>query len=152
MTRRTRNLICIWIIALGLCNFVVYTIAYSYIGGDAKNGQIVDAEGRTVAGTAEPLAVPAELDVSQINIGYDGRLNADGAEVGQFRIVDFPDNEDQLVAAGLNCFRAPDDVKPTDVEDTVVRQGCQEASNVEMIDELVSMIMVTRTYEAASRG
>ncbi len=113
-----------------------------------QNGQIVDAEGRTVAGTAGPLAVPAELDVSQISIGYDGRLNADGAEVGQFRIVDFPDDEDQLVAAGLNCFRAPDDVKPTDVEETVVRQGCQEASNVEMIDELVSMIMVTRTYEA----
>jgi len=49
MTHRTRNLICIWIIAVGLCNFVAYTIAYSFIGGDAVNGQITD-EGYYVRG------------------------------------------------------------------------------------------------------
>jgi len=42
MKRRTRNLICIWIIILGLGNFVAYTVAYSYIGGDARNGYIQD--------------------------------------------------------------------------------------------------------------
>jgi len=113
-----------------------------------QNGQIVDVEGRVVGGVGGPLAVPAETDVSQITISYDGRISAAGAEMGRFRIVDFPENENQLMAAGLNCFRAPKDVVPTVVEDVVVRQGCQEASNVEMIDELVSMIMVTRTYEA----
>ena len=40
MTRRVRNLICIWIIFGGLANFIVYTVAYSYIGGDARNGQV----------------------------------------------------------------------------------------------------------------
>jgi len=44
MTRRVRNLICIWIIILGLGNFVVYTVAYGYIGGDARNGKIEDAQ------------------------------------------------------------------------------------------------------------
>jgi hypothetical protein len=44
MNRRTRNIICLWIIFLGLTNFVSYTVIYSYIGGDAKNGEI--AEGR----------------------------------------------------------------------------------------------------------
>lgn len=44
MKRRSRNLICIWIIVLGLANFVAYTIAYSYIGGDAQNGQIRDGK------------------------------------------------------------------------------------------------------------
>ncbi len=42
MNRRTRNLICIWIIFLGLANFICYTISYSYIGGDAQNGHIED--------------------------------------------------------------------------------------------------------------
>jgi polyferredoxin len=40
MNRRTRNIICLWIIFLGLVNFVSYTIVYGYIGGDAKNGYI----------------------------------------------------------------------------------------------------------------
>ncbi len=40
MNRRLRNKICLWIIFLGMVNFVVYTITYSYIGGDAKNGEI----------------------------------------------------------------------------------------------------------------
>ncbi len=30
--------------ALGLCNFVGYTIAYGYIGGDAKNGHISEGK------------------------------------------------------------------------------------------------------------
>jgi len=113
-----------------------------------QNGQIVDVEGRVVGGAGGPLAIPVETDISQVTIGYDGRVSAGGEEVGQFQIVDFPEKEDQLVAVGLNCFRVPEDVAPTAVEDIVVRQGCQESSNVEMIDELVSMIMVTRTYEA----
>ena len=42
MNRRTRNIICLWIIFLGLTNFVSYTVIYGYIGGDAKNGEISD--------------------------------------------------------------------------------------------------------------
>ncbi|NLX06434.1 MAG: hypothetical protein GXY33_14950 [Phycisphaerae bacterium] len=42
MTRRVRNLICLWIIVLGLCNFAAYTVVYSYIGGDARNGGVED--------------------------------------------------------------------------------------------------------------
>ena len=38
MDRRTR--ICLWIIVLGLGNFVAYTIAYMFIGGDAMNGYV----------------------------------------------------------------------------------------------------------------
>ncbi|NLX12256.1 MAG: hypothetical protein GXY44_01200 [Phycisphaerales bacterium] len=38
MQRRTRNRICIWLIFTGLLNFVVYTVVYAELGGDAKNG------------------------------------------------------------------------------------------------------------------
>jgi hypothetical protein len=38
MDRRTR--ICIWIIFLGLLNFVAYAILYAEVGGDARNGYI----------------------------------------------------------------------------------------------------------------
>ncbi len=38
MDRRTR--ICLWIIVLGLGNFLLYTILYLFIGGDAINGWV----------------------------------------------------------------------------------------------------------------
>ncbi len=38
MQRRTRNRICIWVIVGGLLNFLVYTVVYAELGGDAKNG------------------------------------------------------------------------------------------------------------------
>lgn len=34
----------LWIIALGLANFVVYTMSYGYLGGDAPNGMFRDGE------------------------------------------------------------------------------------------------------------
>ena len=39
MPRRRRNKICIGIIAVGALNFVVYTIVYAVLGGDAHNGE-----------------------------------------------------------------------------------------------------------------
>lgn len=40
MRRRRRNKLLIWIVGLGLFNFVVYTAMYTYIGGDARNGWV----------------------------------------------------------------------------------------------------------------
>jgi hypothetical protein len=42
MTRRTRNAILLWLIILGLANFVGYTVMYWYLQGDAKNGAFID--------------------------------------------------------------------------------------------------------------
>ncbi len=40
LPRRRRNQLCIWIIALGLLNYLVYTLSYAALGGDAHNGYI----------------------------------------------------------------------------------------------------------------
>jgi len=42
--RITRNKLLIWVIALGLINFAVYTLAYAYLQGDARNGFIEDGQ------------------------------------------------------------------------------------------------------------
>ena len=39
MPRRRRNKICIGIIAIGALNFLVYTVMYAALGGDAHNGE-----------------------------------------------------------------------------------------------------------------
>jgi flagellar basal body rod protein FlgG len=112
------------------------------------HGQLVDAAGRFVAGTAGPLIVPPSADVSQMHVSNDGRIRAGQAEIGQLRIVEFGDQEQQLLPAGLNCFRAPASLDPTETRDALVRQGYTEASNVKLVDELVNMIAVSRLYEA----
>ncbi len=48
MDRRTRNRICIWLIVLGLGNFILYAVGYAVIGGDAPNGYIKQIDAKLV--------------------------------------------------------------------------------------------------------
>jgi flagellar hook protein FlgE len=77
-----------------------------------------------------------------------GRVTAGKAAIGQFRVVEFADKENQLVPVGSSCFSAPKDVRPKDAASVIVQQGYEEASNVKLVDELVNMIKVSRLYEA----
>ncbi|HVP11941.1 MAG TPA: hypothetical protein VMV94_12240 [Phycisphaerae bacterium] len=42
MDRRGRNRLCVWLICIGLVNFILYAAVYAFIGGDAQNGGIRD--------------------------------------------------------------------------------------------------------------
>lgn len=44
MTHQRRNRALLWIIALGLANFVLYTLTYWYLGGDAANGYVEQSQ------------------------------------------------------------------------------------------------------------
>lgn len=113
-----------------------------------QNGQLVDSQGRSVAGEQGPLSLPATVALSQISVSEGGRISAAGNVIGQFQVVDFGTEEERLIPVGFNCFAAPEDVRPTGAEEVAFRQGYQESSNVAMVEELVSMIMVQRMYEA----
>ena len=112
------------------------------------NGQIVDLAGRTVAGDAGPLTVPPSVDLSQITISGDGRIMTADGPIGKFKLVDFQEQQNKLVPAGLNCYQSPMDITPVPASNIVVKQGFQEGSNVQLVEELVDMIMVSRLYEA----
>ena len=114
-----------------------------------QNGQIVDFKGRTVAGQAGTITVPNNISLSQLYVSNDGIISANGTSIGQFRLVDFGDDENKLAPTGGSCYMMTEpDIEPVAAENIVVKQGYQEASNVEIIDELVDMIMVSRLYEA----
>src|SRR4030042_444730 len=114
-----------------------------------SNGQLVDSSGRIVAGSAGPITIPANILPSQISITGDGSIGAGEVALGKFRLVDFRDDEKKLVPAGDNCYRMPQkDITPVSAENIIVKHHYQEASNVNMIDELVDMLMVSRLYEA----
>ena len=114
-----------------------------------QNSQIVDSLGRIAAGQAGPITIPGNVGISQLNVSDDGTISAGEIAIGKFRLVDFNDNENKLLPTGDSCYMMPDvNVQPADAENIVVKQGYQEASNVQIIDELVDMILVSRLYEA----
>jgi len=114
-----------------------------------QNGQIIDSQGRIVAGEGGPITIPSEVGISQVSVSSDGSVSAGGITIGKFQLVDFEDNEAKLVPTGDSCYRMPDkNIQPVAAENIIVKQGSQEVSNVEMIEELVDMIMVSRLYEA----
>ena len=114
-----------------------------------QNGQIIDSQGRIVAGEAGPITIPSDVVISQMSVSSDGNISAGGTTIGKFQLVDFEDNEAKLVPTGESCYRMPDKkIQPVAAENIAVRQGFQEVSNVKIIDELVDMIMVSRLYEA----
>ncbi|MHC4322648.1 MAG: flagellar hook-basal body protein [Planctomycetota bacterium] len=114
-----------------------------------QNSQMVDSLGRIVSGQAGPITIPGNVGISQLNVTNDGTISAGGIAIGKFRLVDFNDNENILVPTGDSCYRMPDEnIQPVEAEQIIVKQGYQEASNVQIIDELVDMILVSRLYEA----
>ena len=114
-----------------------------------QNSQIVDSLGRIVAGQAGPITIPGNVGISQLNVANDGTISAGETTIGKFRLVDFNDNENQLLPTGDSCYQMPDpNIQPVEAQNIIVKQGYQEASNVQIIDELVDMILVSRLYEA----
>jgi len=109
--------------------------------------QVVDTSGRTVAGQAGPIILPADASALDVHVSLEGEVSAGGRGIGKIRLVEF-DDAALLEPIGGNCFRAPVGAAPKAANNTTVHQGCQEASNVNVVEELVGLIMVTRMYEA----
>ncbi|NQT03200.1 MAG: flagellar hook basal-body protein [Planctomycetes bacterium] len=114
-----------------------------------QNGQIIDLQGRIVAGEGGPITIPSDVGTSQVIVSSDGSISTGGTNIGKFQLVDFEANEAKLVPTGDSCYRMPDEnIQPVAAENIIVKQSNQELSNVKMIEELVDMIMVSRLYEA----
>ena len=113
-----------------------------------QDSQIVDSAGRIVAGESGAITLPSGVGLSQLNVSSDGNISMAGSVIGKFKLVDFKENEANLVSVGFNCFQAPKDINAESPENLIVKQGYQEGSNVKMVEELVDMVMVTRLYEA----
>jgi len=119
-----------------------------------QNGQIVDSDGRLVAGQGGPITIPSSVGLWELNVSTDGTISAQGTTIGKFRFVDFGDNESKLIPVGASCYsvatptEGEKDIQPVAAENIIVKQGYQEASNVKIVDELVDMILVARLYEA----
>jgi flagellar basal body rod protein FlgG len=113
--------------------------------------RLVDSVGRTVSGQGGPITIPAGSSASGVQISSDGQISGRGLVIGQLKIVEF-EQPGRLTSAGLACFRAPANVRPRAATATTVHQGVQESSNVSVVGELISLITVTRLYQANMRS
>lgn len=111
-------------------------------------GNLVTQNGNMVMGKAGPL----NLSGNEIVIDGLGFVSIDGAAAGQLDIVDFEDY-DGLVKEGKSLFRNNLDEPEKDLPaDTRVKQGYVEISNVNVAEEMVSMIHSLRAFETYQKA
>ena len=124
-----------------------------------------DATGQLVTGDGLPLdggiTVPNDVNLETLTIGADGTVSAlqGGAisSLGQILLYRFP-NPAGLSSEGGNLYSATsasgDEVGGTPGTDGLgtMRQKFLEASNVEVVTELVSLITAQRAYEVNARA
>jgi flagellar basal-body rod protein FlgG len=125
----------------------------------------LDSEGQLVTSGGLPLepAISVPNDAISITIGRDGTVsvlqpgNAAPVQVGQIQTADFI-NPTGLEPVGENLYRetvssgAPVIGTPGEQEYGLLLQGSLETSNVNVVEELVSMIETQRAYEMNSKA
>jgi flagellar basal-body rod protein FlgG len=134
-------------------------IAYTRDGEFQLNadGDVVNPEGYPL----EP-AITIPDNATKVTIGKDGTVSAvtddqsAPVNLGQITLVDFI-NPQGLQAIGNNLFKATNaSGDPNEGEAGLaglgtIEQGSVEASNVEVVEELVNMITTQRAYEMNSK-
>lgn len=121
-----------------------------------ENGELATLDGSPLA-----AGIQVPTDARHIVITEDGRVlaTADGdesVELGQIELVAFP-NAGALRPLGGNLYAAaaaagdPQAATPGQSGMGVLRQGYVESSNVQMADELVTMMLAQRAFELNSR-
>ncbi|MGJ8681965.1 flagellar basal body rod protein FlgF [Paraglaciecola sp.] len=115
------------------------------------NGELKDSHGNTIIGDFGPVFLPIPL--SNIDIASDGTLSVrpQGApetvleEVGRLKLVN-PDVKNML-RGDDGLFRLKSGDQAAEDPLVTVRTGVLEGSNVNPVEEMVSMISLQRHYE-----
>ncbi len=111
-----------------------------------QEGQVVTTEGYFLLNQeGEPIEIQGELSIF---FDEEGFLQQGEELYDQIQVVDFPETS-HLVKEGDTLFMPEEEAgEPELAEDTLVRQGFLEGSNVNMIGTLTEMIHQTRIYQA----
>lgn len=127
---------------------------YLWRGGSLK----VDADGYLATSQGLPLKamISVPIEAKSISIDRDGLVRAQGdsevVEMGQIDIV-LAKDIDGLAAVGDGLYQTaePTDlvtVAPGDEGSGAIVQGSVETSNVQLSDEMVSLLLLQRAYAA----
>lgn len=112
-----------------------------------RDGYLVTKDGDYVLGESGPIQIPTNTD--KFEVMPTGEIYADGEYVDTFALTDFEDYN-YLEAYGENLYRAVEGAVETE-STAAVNQGYTEASNINVVSEMVEMIGVAREYESGQR-
>lgn len=112
----------------------------------ARTGELVTGSGNPVLGESGPIRIPS----GQVSISPDGTISVAGAIAGKLRLVEFAP-QTNLASEGDTLLRAPDgSAQPA--KQTSVRQSALEASNVNAVGAVMTLIGVQRQAEMMQRA
>jgi len=129
----------------------VTSTMYSRDGSFQMNaeGYLVTKDGDYVLGeSGEPIQLPT--DIADLRVEKTGEIYADNMYVDTFLITDFEDYN-YLEKYGENLFRAVDGATEADEVEASVIQNYTEASNMNIVSEMVDMISIAREYESGQK-
>ena len=108
-------------------------------------GYLVNSHGDYVLGLNGPIFI----GTSNFTVSLDGSLMLNDEYVDTLLITTFND-ESLLEKAGHDLYLAPQEAGPSPLDSTqvAVKQSYIEKPNLNMVNEMVNMLTVIRTYEA----
>ena len=112
-----------------------------------NDGYVVDVDGNKLQGASGDVQIP--VDATDVAIKLNGDVYANGEQIDTITLTDFEDYN-YLEMYGDNMYTALDGATTKDSSATIL-EGFTEQSNVNVIDEMVSMITITRAYEAGQK-
>ncbi|MBR4695987.1 MAG: flagellar hook-basal body protein [Selenomonadaceae bacterium] len=116
----------------------------------SSTGELQNMKGQAVLNTqGRPITIPA--DATSINISPQGEIYADGQRVSQLMFVDFGPDRRAILKQGDNLWNPREGANPQPAEGEI-QQGFLEASNTNVVSEMVELVNNYRIYEAGSKA
>ncbi len=115
-----------------------------------REGRLITADGYPVVSEDGQIVIPPNASPAMVTVGKDGSVQVGEQVLGRLRIVNFEDPQ-QLVQSGVTLFAAPDGVQPQE-SDAFIEQGVREHSNVAPVQEMVELIAINRSTDAAQKA
>lgn len=126
-----------------------------------RNGSFnVDSEGKLVDKSGNRLNIKfnsenVKLEQGSFKIDEAGNVltgtGSDIKTVGKVSLYSFV-GQDSLLSVGSNLYVPKEGVQANSVNNSAIRQGYLEGSNVDMASEMTDMILTQRAFELGSRG
>lgn len=129
-----------------------------------RNGALrVDGQGRLVtkegfpvlrSGVGQnPAARVLNIDSRNVTISQNGEIYSGRESIGSLSVVDVG-NVDALQKVGSSLYKLKPNLDPglSLAEESKVRQGFLEGSNVNVVDEMTKMISATRVFESTQKA
>jgi flagellar basal-body rod protein FlgG len=129
----------------------------------STEGYIVTPEGRKLLGSnQEPIKVTDDYNLSKqsaeqskalnIRVSNNGEVSVNEKHIGDIQVVDVANLESlQQLTTSDFVIRTDTDLVYRNSDNTNIRQGWIENSNVNIVDEMVKMIELQRMFELGSK-